>query len=74
VPAAGPLPGSGALVALTFRPSVDEPAGLTLSTNVVACVDRSASHNQSGGRVASGGNRCAGDLDLRRSLCRAATE
>ncbi len=66
------MPGIGAVVALTFRSAVDDPARFTSSKNVGPWVGLTPSRNQSGERDVSGGITKAGDVNLRRALCQAA--
>lgn len=68
-----PMPGIGAVVALTFRSAVDDPARFTSSKKVGPWVGLTPSRNQSGERDVSGGIAKAGDVTLRRALCQAAT-
>lgn len=67
------MPGIGAVVALTFRSAVDDPARFTSSKNVGPWAGLTPSRNQSGERDVSGGITKAGDVNLRRALCQAAT-
>lgn len=67
------MPGIGAVVALTFRSAVDDPARFTSSKKVGPWVGLTPSRNQSGERDVSGGITKAGDVTLRRVLCQAAT-
>lgn len=67
------MPGVGAVVALTFRSAVDDPAGFTSSKKVGPWVGLTPSHHQSGERDVTGGITRAGDANLRRALCQAAT-
>ena len=67
------MPGVGAVVALTYRSAVDDPARFTSSKNVGPWVGLTPSRNQSGERDVSGGVTKAGDVNLRRALCQAAT-
>lgn len=67
------MPGIGAVVALTFRSAVDDPARFTSSKKVGPWVGLTPSRNQSGERDVSGGITKAGDVTLRRALCQAAT-
>ena len=67
------MPGVGAVVALTFRSAVDDPARFTSSKKVGPWVGLTPSRNQSGERDVSGGITKAGDVNLRRALCQAAT-
>ena len=67
------MPGVGAVVALTFRSAVDDPARFTSSKRVGPWVGLTPSRNRSGERDVSGGITKAGDVNLRRALCQAAT-
>jgi transposase len=67
------MPGVGAVVALTYRSAVDDPARFTSSKNVGPLVGLAPSRNQSGERDVSGGITKAGDVNLRHVLCQAAT-
>lgn len=67
------MPGIGAIVALTFRSAVDDPVRFTSSKKVGPWVGLTPSRNQSGERDVSGGITKAGDVNLRRALCQAAT-
>lgn len=67
------MPGIGAVVALTFRSAVDDPERFTSSKKVGPWVGMTPSRNQSGERDVSGGITKAGDVNLRRALCQAAT-
>jgi transposase len=67
------MPGIGAVVALTYRSAVDDPARFTSSKKVGPWVGLTPSRNQSGERYISGGITKAGDVSLRRALCEAAT-
>ena len=67
------MPGIGAVVALTFRSAVDDPARFTSSKKVGPWVGLTPSRNQSGERDVSGSITKAGDVNLRRALCQAAT-
>ena len=67
------MPGIGAVVALTFRSAVDDPTRFTSSKKVGPWVGLTPSRNQSGERDVSGGITKAGDVNLRRALCQAAT-
>lgn len=67
------MPGVGAVVALTCRSAVDDPGRFTSSEKVGPCVGLTPSRNQSGERDVSGGITKAGDVNLRRALCQAAT-
>lgn len=67
------MPGSGAVVALTYRSAVDDPARFTSAKEVGPWVGLTPSRNQSGERDVSGGITKAGDVNLRRARCQAAT-
>lgn len=67
------MPGIGAVVALTYRSAVDAPERFTSSKNIGPWVGLTPSRNQSGERDVSGGITKAGDVNLRRALCQAAT-
>ena len=67
------MPGVGAVVALTFRSAVDDPSRFTSSKTVGPWVGLTPSRNQLGERDVSGGITKAGDVNLRRALCQAAT-
>lgn len=67
------MPGVGAVVALTYRSAVDDPARFTSSKKVVPWAGLTPFRNQSGERDVSGGITKAGDVNLRRALCQAAT-
>jgi transposase len=67
------MPGIGAVVALTYRSAVDDPTRFTSSKKVGPWVGLTPSRNQSGERDVSGGITKAGDVNLRRALCQAAT-
>ena len=67
------MPGIGAVVALTYRSAVDDPDRFTSSKKVGPWVGLTPSRNQSGERDISGGITKAGDVNLRRALCQAAT-
>lgn len=67
------MPGIGAVVALTYRSAVDDPGRFTSSKKVGPWVGLTPSRNQSGERDVSGGITKAGDVNLRRALCQAAT-
>lgn len=67
------MPGIGAVVALTYRSAVDDPARFTSSKKVGPWMGLTPSRNQSGERDVSGGITKAGDVNLRRALCQAAT-
>ncbi|MDX3930210.1 MAG: transposase [Shinella sp.] len=67
------MPGIGAVVALTFRSAADDPARFSSSKKVGPWVGLTPSRNQSGERDVIGGITRAGDANLRRALCQAAT-
>ncbi|WP_227447833.1 transposase [Cognatishimia sp. F0-27] len=67
------MPGVGAVVALTFRAAVDDPTCFRSSKRVGPWVGLTPSRNQSGERDVAGGITKAGDVNLRRALCQAAT-
>ena len=67
------MPGIGAVVALTYRSAVDDPARFASSKKVGPWVGLTPSRNQSGERDVSGGITKAGDVTLRRALCQVAT-
>ena len=67
------MPGISAVVALTYRSAVDDPARFTSSKKVGPWVGLTPSRNQSGERDISGGITKAGDVNLRRALRQAAT-
>lgn len=67
------MPGVGAVVALTFRSAVDDPARFSSSKKVGPWAGLTPSRTQSGERDVSGGITKAGDAKLRRALCQAAT-
>lgn len=67
------MPGVGAVVALTYRSAVDDPARFHSSRNVGPWAGLTPSRSQSGERDVSGGITKAGDVNLRRALCQAAT-
>ncbi|MBP1807523.1 IS110 family transposase [Rubellimicrobium aerolatum] len=67
------LPGVGAVVALTFRSAIDDPTRFSSSRKVGPWVGLTPSRNQSGERDVSGGITRAGDANLQRALCQAAT-
>ncbi len=67
------MPGIGAIVALTFRSAVDDPARFKSSKKVGPWAGLTPSRNQSGERDVSGHITKAGDAGLRRALCQAAT-
>ena len=62
------MPGIGAVVALTFRSAVDDPARFTSSKKVGPWVGLTPSRNQSGERDVSGGITKASDVNLRRAI------
>ncbi len=61
------------VVALTFRAAVDDPARFRSSKRVAPWVGLTPRRNLSGERDVSGGNTEAGNVNLRRALCQAAT-
>lgn len=67
------MPGIGAVVALTYRSAIDDPSRFTSSKRVGPWVGLTPSRNQSGERDVSGRITKAGDVNLRRALCQAAT-
>lgn len=67
------MPGIGAVVALTFRAAVDDPARFRSSKRIGPWVGLTPSRNQSGERDVPGGITKAGDVSLRRALFQAAT-
>ena len=67
------MPGVGAVVALSYRSAVDDPSRFTSSKKVGVWAGLTPSRNQSGERDVSGGITKAGDVNLRRALCQAAT-
>jgi len=67
------VPGVGAVVALTDRSAVDDPGRFTSSKKIGPWAGLTPSRNQSGERDVSGGITKAGDVNLRRALCQAAT-
>ena len=67
------MPGVGAVVALSYRSAIDDPSRFTSSKKVGPWVGMTPSRNQSGERDVSGGITKAGDVNLRRALCQAAT-
>lgn len=67
------MPGIGAIVALTYRSAVDDPARFTSPKKVGPWAGLTPSRNQSGERDVSGGITKAGDVNLRHALCQAAT-
>lgn len=67
------MPGVGAVVALTYQSAIDDPARFASSKNVGPWVGLTPSRSQSGERNVSGGITKAGDVNLRRALCQAAT-
>lgn len=67
------MPGVGAVVALTYRSAVDDPSRFPSSKKVGPWVGLTPSQNQSGELDVSGGITKAGDVNLRRALCEAAT-
>ena len=67
------MPGIGAVVALTFKSAIDDPTRFRSSKRVGPWVGLTPSRNQSGERDVMGGITKAGDANLRRALCQAAT-
>ncbi|MFY2822413.1 IS110 family transposase [Ruegeria sp. MALMAid1280] len=67
------MPGIGAVVALTFRAAVDDLTRFRSSKRVGPWVGLTPSRNQSSERDVTGGITKAGDVNLRRALCQAAT-
>lgn len=67
------MPGVGAVVALTFRSAIDDPTRFSSSKKVGPWVGLTPSRNQSGERDVTGGITRAGDANVRRALCQAAT-
>ena len=80
------MPGIGAVVAFdhcprtnggqrshTFKSAIDDPARFRSSKRVGPWVGLTPSRNQSGERDVMGGITKAGDANLRRALCQAAT-
>ena len=67
------MPGIGAVVAMTFRAAVDDLARFRSSKRVGPWLGLTPSRNQSGERDVTGGITKAGDVNLRRALCQAAT-
>lgn len=67
------MPGIGVVVALTYRSAIVDPGRFTSSKKVGPWVGLTPSRNQSGERDISGGITKAGDVNLRRALCQAAT-
>ncbi|MBB6262541.1 transposase [Paenochrobactrum gallinarii] len=67
------MPGVGAVVALSYRSAIDDPSRFTSSKKVGPWVGMTPSRNQSGEHDVSGGITKAGDINLRRALCQAAT-
>lgn len=67
------MPGVGAVVALTYQAAIDDPMRFASSKNVGPWVGLTPRRNQSGERDVSGGITKAGDVNLRRALCQAAT-
>ena len=64
--------GIGAVVALTYRSVVDDPARFTSSKKVGPWGALTSTRNQSGERDISGGIAKVGDVNLRRTLCQGA--
>lgn len=67
------MPSVGAVVALTFGSAVDDPTRFTSSKKVGPWIGLTPSRNQSGERDVSRGTTKAGDVNLGRALCQAAT-
>ena len=67
------MPGIGADVGLTFRSAVDDPTRFSHRKKLGPWVGLTPSRNQSGERDVSGSITRAGDANLRRALCQAAT-
>lgn len=67
------MPGVGAVVALTFKSAVDDPARFTSSKKVGPWNGLTPSRQQSGERDIAGGITKAGDIGLRHALCQAAS-
>ncbi|WP_248633070.1 transposase [Cereibacter changlensis] len=65
------MPGVGAVVALTFKSAVDDPARFTSLKKVGPWAGLTPSRQQSGESDIIGGITKAGDIGLRRALCRA---
>lgn len=64
------MPAIGAVVALSFRPAVDDPARFASSKKLGPGVGLTRSRSQSGERDVSGGIAEAGDVNLRQGLAR----
>jgi transposase len=67
------MTGIGAVVALTFRSAVDDLARFTSSRKVGPWIGLTPSRDPSGERNFSGSITKAGDVNLRRAMCQAAT-
>lgn len=67
------MPGVGAVVALTYRSAIDDPSRISSSKKLGPWVGLTPSCNQSGERDVSGGITKAGNVNLRREPCQAAT-
>ena len=67
------MPGVGAVVALTFKSAVDDPTRFSSSKKVGPWAGLTPSRHQPCERDVTGGITKAGDLGLRRVLCKAAT-
>lgn len=67
------MPGIGAVIALSFRSAIDDPARFSSSKKVGPWIGLTPSRHQSGERDVTGGITRAGDANLRRALCQAAT-
>lgn len=66
------MPGVGALVALTFKSAVDDPARFSSSKKLGPWAGLTPSRQQSGERDIAGGITKGGDVGLCRTLCQAA--
>jgi transposase len=67
------MPGGGAMVALTVKSAVDDPARFRSSKSVGPWVGLTPSRHQSGERDVVGQITRAGDRAMRTALCQAAT-
>jgi len=67
------MPGVGAVIALTFKSAVDDPARFSSSRKMGPWAGLTPSRQQSGERDIVGRITKAGDVGLRRALCQAAT-
>lgn len=63
------MPGTGVVVALTFKSAVDDLARFASSKNVGPWAGLTPSRHQSGERDVTGGITRAGDTNLRLALC-----